>query len=229
MNKATDPLLSGHGLELRFRDGDRNVHALRGVDIEIENGCFHGIMGPSGSGKSSLLTILSALRRPSDGVVKLAGVSIETLSEKRRAEIRHREFGFVFQQPFLLPWLTVLENTLVSMDSRDKPARERAMELLEQLGMADKARRFPEQISGGERQRVAVVRALVHEPRIVFADEPTAALDQENGHRVVDALARWKERGAVVIVTHDPGMLRNADSVVHLRDGIRVASEIPSA
>ncbi len=228
MSPMNPPVLSGCGLELSFRDGNRSVQALRGVDIEIANGCFHGIMGPSGSGKSSLLTILSTLRRPTAGSVLLGGVAIESLSDKRRAEIRRREFGFVFQQPFLLPWLTVLENTLVSMDPRDKPARDRAWELLEQLGVAGLAGRYPEQISGGERQRVSVVRALVHEPRIVFADEPTAALDQENGHRVVDALARWKKRGAVVVVTHDAGMLRDADSVVELRDGVRVASETRS-
>jgi putative ABC transport system ATP-binding protein len=217
-------ILEGKGLGLRYHDGRQETHALRGVDIAIEAGKFHGIMGPSGSGKSSLLTLISGLRTPTAGDVFFDGAPLSRLPEPARAKIRHRSFGYVFQQPFLLPWLTVVENALVAVDSRDKAARERAMAHLDSLGLADMARRFPDQLSGGERQRVAVVRALVHEPRIVFADEPTAALDQENGHRVVDALAQWRRHGAVVVVTHDAGMLRDADSVVHLQDGVRVAN-----
>lgn len=216
-------LLEARGLGLHYQDGGRGVDALRGVDLDVKDGQFLGIMGPSGSGKSSLLTILSALRRPTSGSVVFDGASLERMGDSERAAMRHRSFGFVFQQPFLLPWLTVLENTLVAVPARDRSARERAMEHLSHLGLSDMAGRFPDQLSGGERQRVAVVRALVHEPKIVFADEPTAALDQENGRRVVDALAGWRSRGAVVIVTHDAGMLQGADGVVFLRDGRRLA------
>lgn len=221
-------MLEALGVGLRYRDGARETHALRDIDLSLESGRVYGVMGPSGSGKSSLLTVLAGLRKPTDGEVRFRGNALSGLPEGGRARIRRERFGFVFQQPFLLPWLTAMENVLVGVSGSRTEGVQRANNLFADLGIDALSGRYPEQLSGGERQRVAVARALVGEPEVLFADEPTAALDQENGRRVVAALGAWRGRGTVVIVTHDAGMLDGADEVIRLRDGRRVPGVVSS-
>lgn len=216
--------LSCSALSLAYRDGERTTYALREVSLSLPPGRFYGIMGPSGSGKSSLLYLLSGLKRPSAGEVLLGASVLSTLPDSELMRLRRTRFGFVFQQPFLMTYLTALENIVVAAPKPDKAAQEKAMDLLDGLGLASMAHKIPSQLSGGERQRVAVARAMISDPDVLFADEPTAALDQANGHRVIEALAAWRSRGTVVIVTHDAAMVTEADGIIRLRDG-RVDSQ----
>ncbi len=191
---------------------------MREVSLRVHRGEFVGIEGPSGSGKSSLLYLLSGLKMPTAGTVAYQGRSYAAMSDAERSAIRRTRFGFVFQQPYLLGYLTVLENLLVSApDARAWAAR--AHQLLEALGLSELAHRYPAALSGGERQRVCVARALLMEPEVVFADEPTAALDQPTGLQVLELLTQHRGEGAVVLVTHDPLMLSYCDTVYSLRDG----------
>lgn len=210
--------LSLQDVSLTYRSGEQVVRAVTGVSLEVPARGFTGIIGPSGSGKSSLLYLMSGLRRPTSGTVLFWGDPLEALSDEARAALRRRHFGFVFQQSFLVPYLTALENVLVAAASTPE-AGQRALELLEAVELAGAAHRLPHQLSGGERQRVAVARALVNEPEVVFADEPTAALDRVTGRQVIEELAARRQRGALVVVTHDPEMLAAADQVWTLRDG----------
>jgi len=203
---------------LAYREAERTVLAVDRVSVEVRQGEFVGIMGPSGSGKSSLLYLMSGLKLPTSGEVRYRNRVIHLMSERERMQLRRREFGFVFQQPYLLPYLTALENVLVGVPG-DREAYERALQFFEQLGLLHLANRYPHKLSGGERQRVCVVRAMVHQPQIIFADEPTASLDHVNGHAVIRLLADYREKGAVVVVTHDPEMLADADRIYSLRDG----------
>ena len=211
--------LSCDRVALAYRDGERTTYALSEVSLSLAPLKFYGIMGPSGSGKSSLLYLLSGLKRPTSGTVQLGSLPLSTLPDPELMRLRRTRFGFVFQQPFLMTYLTALENVVLAADRPDAKAQEKARELLDQLGLATQENKLPSQLSGGERQRVAVARAMISEPEILFADEPTAALDQANGHRVIEALAQWRTQGTVIVVTHDAGMLRGADEIVCLRDG----------
>ncbi|MER3403588.1 MAG: hypothetical protein C4337_09980 [Armatimonadota bacterium] len=211
-------LIEAQNASLTYQDGIRTVHAVRSITLRVHQGEFVGIVGPSGSGKSSLLYLLSGLKLPSSGTVRYRGRCFAQASDGERSATRRERFGFVFQQPYLLGYLTVLENLLVpAPDTRS--LRERAYTLLEQLGLGDKIHRHPSALSGGERQRVCVARALLMEPEVIFADEPTAALDQHTGLQVLELLENHRGEGAVVLVTHDPQMLRYCDTVYTLRDG----------
>ncbi len=205
-------------VSLVYPEADRVVTAVDRVSVEIRQGEFVGIMGPSGSGKSSLLYLMSGLKLPTTGEVRYRNRVIHLMSERERMQLRRREFGFVFQQPYLLPYLTALENVLLA-EPGNREVYRRALELFEQLGLSHLMNRYPHKLSGGERQRVCVARAMVHQPQIIFADEPTASLDHINGHAVIRLLASYREHGAVVVVTHDPEMLADADRVYSLRDG----------
>lgn len=207
-------VVRAEGASLVYTDHGREVFACRDVDLEVRAGEFLGILGPSGSGKSSLLYLLSGLKVPSRGRVTVDGRDLASLGDEARARLRLSQFGFVFQQPYLLGYLTALENVLVTLGS---PAD--AEELLERLGIAPKAHRYPHELSGGERQRVCVARALLARPQVIFADEPTAALDHTNGAAVVSLLNRHRGEGSLVMVTHDPSMLDEADRIVRIVDG----------
>jgi len=213
------PLLTTESISLVYDDGDRKTNALADVSIEIPDHAFVGIMGPSGSGKSSLLYIMSGLKRPTSGDVVLGGYRYSEHPERDQIDLRRERFGFVFQQPYLIGWQTALENVLMGAPTVDEHARDKAASLFVKLGVSRQQNKLPSQLSGGEKQRVCVARAMMNDPSVIFADEPTASLDHTNGHLVVDLLAAYREHGTVVVVTHDPEMLRDADSVLMMRDG----------
>lgn len=212
--------LCSEQVSLSYGDGDQITYAVRDVSVQFPERGFFGIMGPSGSGKSSLLYLLSGLKQPTSGQVFYAKQSLAKLQEKERVRLRRTHFGFVFQQPFLLYYLTARENVLVAAPEKDRQARERVDGLLDELNILHLADRYPAHLSGGERQRIIVARSMMNHPSVIFADEPTAALDHGNGRAVIDLLLRYRDRGAVVVVTHDPEMVAQADRVYHLRDGL---------
>jgi len=211
--------VSASHVTLSYFDADQTVYAVRDVTLELPDTGFFGIIGPSGSGKSSLLYLLSGLKRPTAGDVQYRGRSLGSMGERERVRLRRERFGFVFQQPFLLGYLTARENLLVGAPLGDRDAPRRVDSLLADLHIDRLARRIPAHLSGGERQRLVVARAMMNEPEVIFADEPTASLDHANGRAVIDLLLRYRERGAVVVVTHDPTMLEDADRVYRLCDG----------
>ncbi|BES82201.1 ABC transporter ATP-binding protein [Pyrodictium abyssi] len=199
------------------------IAALRGVDLEVCRGEFVAIVGPSGSGKSTLISLVAGLDRPDSGYVEVLGERISGWPPGRRAVWRRRSVGIVFQFYHLFPLLTVLENVVLPMKLAGVfrgRERERALELLELVGMKDKAGRYPGELSGGEQQRVAIARALANDPPLILADEPTANLDTLNKRRVVELLEEVHEMGkTVVLTTHDPGLAGRADRLVCLVDG----------
>ncbi len=212
-------MLQGQDLTLTYQDGDATINAVNGVSISVEDHQFIGILGPSGSGKSSLLYLLSGLRKATQGEIYLDGRAYGKLSSRERVALRRTEFGFVFQQHFLINYLTALENVMVSSPVQDKAHAAQARALLADLGMGDKLHRFPYELSGGERQRVAVARAMIHRPRIIFADEPTGLLDRRTGLQVMALLRGYRDQGSLIAVTHNPEILAEADLVITMRDG----------
>jgi len=214
-----------------FGSGETTVRALDGVSIEIAAGEMVAIMGPSGSGKSTLLHLLGALETPTGGEISLAGERYDGLGDAALTQLRRERIGFVFQFYNLLPALSAEENVLLPAliaGRRDDAVRERARELLERVGLADRTEHLPSELSGGEQQRVSIARALLTEPRLVLADEPTGNLDSRSSAGVLDLLSdlNRSEGQTVVIVTHDPGAAAIAGRVIFLRDGV-VAGEIP--
>ncbi|UCC87391.1 MAG: ABC transporter ATP-binding protein [Anaerolineales bacterium] len=212
-------MLQGENLTLTYQDGETTVDAVKDVSISIQDHQFIGILGPSGSGKSSLLYLLSGLRRATQGEIYLDGRAYGKMRERERVALRRSEFGFVFQQHFLINYLTVLENVMVAAPVQDKAHAAQAKALLTDLGMGDKLHRFPYELSGGERQRTAVARAMIHRPRVIFADEPTGLLDRRTGLQVMALLRSYREQGSLIAVTHNPEILSEADLVIRLRDG----------
>ena len=214
-------------LEQTYRSGEAALTVLHGVSFAIGDGELVAIVGPSGSGKSTLLGLLAGLDRPAAGRVLLDGTDIGSLAEDQRARLRRETVGFVFQSFQLIPTLTAEENIAVPLDLRgDSGAREKARHLLERVGLADRRGHFPAQLSGGEQQRVAIARAFVHEPRILFADEPTGNLDAATGERIIALLLELnRELGTtLVLVTHDAELAQRAHRVIRLADG-RVVSD----
>ncbi len=214
-------VLAGHGL--RHSYGPTEV--LRGVDVEVKAGEVVAVMGPSGSGKSTLLHLLAGLLRPDAGEVELVGNRIDRLSDRRRADLRLTQIGFVFQFGDLIPELTVRENVELPLRLTGTSAgrsRSRALEMLDRLGVADQADRRLSQVSGGEAQRAAVARALVHRPPVVLADEPTGSLDTVTGELVLEALvgAASDQDTAVVLVTHELRVAAYAEREILIRDGV---------
>jgi putative ABC transport system ATP-binding protein len=215
-------------LELRdvsktYGEGATEVHALRNVTLVVAPGELVAIMGPSGSGKSSLLTIAGTLEEPTSGEVFVEGRALSAMSKADKAALRRRSIGYVFQDFNLLSGLTALENVAMPLEldgTATKQARRKAMLALEELGLEERAEHFPDDLSGGERQRVAIARAVVGDRHLVLADEPTGALDSVNSEAVMRVLRRVCERGASgIMVTHEAQMASWADRVVFLRDG----------
>ncbi|MFG3365059.1 ABC transporter ATP-binding protein [Streptomyces sp. NPDC090032] len=211
-------------ITLTYPDGDGRITALDGVTLHVPAGTVTAVVGPSGSGKSSLLAVAATLVTPDSGTVTVGGTRTDSIGPAERAGLRRRCLGIVFQQPNLLPSLTALEQLQVMghLDGRrPREVRERAGELLAAVGLTDQARRRPHQLSGGQRQRVNIARALMNEPSVLLVDEPTSALDHERGAAVLDLLAGLtRERGtATVLVTHDRAHLAVADEVCEMVDG----------
>ncbi len=223
------PTAAGEGVIVRARGvrkayrGGAEVLALRGIDLDIARGEMVAIMGPSGSGKTTLLNCLSGLERIDAGSVVVDGADLAQLQDDDCTAYRARHMGFIFQAFNLLPVLSALENVEIPLLRQGLPARaarRRAEEMLETLGFAQRARHRPDQLSGGEQQRVAVARALVHRPAVVWADEPTGNLDSEAAGAVVDLLVSSNSQGqTIVLVTHNPALAARAQRTVSMRDG----------
>jgi len=199
------------------------VSVLSDVSIEITEGEFVCLMGPSGSGKSTLLTIVGAMNHPTTGRVLVDEIDVYGLADERRADFRREYLGFVFQQHHLMPYVTSLENAMLplataSMSTKEK--RERAMNVLDKVGLADKASRLPNQLSGGEQGRLAIARAIVNEPPLILADEPTGSLDTKTGHEVMEVFLKLNaQRQTVFMVTHNPENSALAHRIINIVDG----------
>jgi len=218
------PAVALEGLSKSYPEGDREHVVLDGVDAAVSRGERVAILGPSGSGKSTLLNLVSGIDLPDRGRVLVGGVDLTSLSEHERTLFRRRHLGFIFQFFNLLPTLTVMENLLLPVELKGPVGageRRRARDLLEAVGLGDRAGTFPDRLSGGEQQRVAVARALVHEPTLVLADEPTGNLDEDTGVLVADLLERlMRDRGhTLVVVTHSRPLARRMDRVLRLDHG----------
>jgi len=228
MNAAADPLIRLEGLTKVFYTDEVETHALSGIHLEIQKGEYVAISGPSGCGKSTLLSILGLLDSPTQGTYTLNGSQVQELDLGKRARIRNREVGFIFQSFNLIGDLTVFENVELPLTYRGMRAserRDRANASLERVGMGHRAKHLPSQLSGGQQQRVAVARALVGQPSILLADEPTGNLDSKNGDAVMELLRELHRSGSTIcMVTHDTRFARHADRTIHLFDG-RVVEE----
>ncbi len=217
-------ILRCESLGRSYASGGREITVLTDITFELEAGGFLAVTGPSGSGKSTLLGLLAGLDRPTRGRVVLDGRDLAALTEDERARVRAEAVGFVFQSFHLIPTLTARENIQVPLELRGEEARPRAEELLDRVGLGDRGHHYPAQLSGGEQQRVAVARAFVHRPKVLFADEPTGNLDAANGRNVVALLTELnRELGTtLVLVTHEPDLAARAGRVIRLRDGALV-------
>jgi putative ABC transport system ATP-binding protein len=214
--------LRAEHLNLIFQTSRTTTHAVCDVSLDIGAHEFAGIVGPSGSGKTSLLYLLSGLRTATSGKVLLEEWEYSAAGEREKLAARRAQFGFVFQQPFLIPYLHILENVLVPVEKPQPSAFERAMSLLDSLGIADLAHKFPNECSGGERVRASMARGLVHRPKFLLVDEPTASLDLVTGLKVMEVLSAQREHGALILITHDLEILHSADVIFRMRDGALV-------
>lgn len=210
-------------LRKTFIMGRERVHALAGVELAVAEGNFCTIMGPSGSGKSTILYLLGGLDRPTSGEIVVNGQPIQQMDENALAHYRQKMVGFVFQSFNLIPSLTALENVAFPMRFARVPRRQRlikAYELLARVGLADRIHHKPTELSGGQQQRVAVARALVNDPKLILADEPTGNLDTSSGNSIMELLAELHQSGrTVIVVTHDPRMTHHATQTVYMLDG----------
>ena len=219
------------GLEKTFTGDGAPVCALRGLDLVVPEGAFLGVMGQSGSGKSTFLSILGGLCHPSTGSIKVDGIDLYALGGEQLADFRREYLGFVFQSFNLVSYLTALENVMLPLAVKKLPAAEkrtRAREVLARVGLADRGGHLPGKLSGGEQERVAIARALVNEPPLILADEPTGALDSETTVEIMDLFAELHAEGnTIVMVTHNPEIRRYFDRTIVLRDG-RLDCELPA-
>ncbi|MGA1518051.1 MAG: ABC transporter ATP-binding protein [Phycisphaerales bacterium] len=223
------PLVECRGLTREFRRGDQVIRPLEELDLDLAAGSFVALMGPSGSGKSTLLNLLAGIDRPTAGTLRIAGRAIERLSSRQLAAWRSREIGYVFQLYNLVPVLTAYENVELPLLLHPLTRAERhrrVSEALERVGLVDRHRHYPRQLSGGQEQRVAIARAIVTDPTILLADEPTGDLDRESARSVMDLLSRLhRDLGkTLVVVTHDPAVAARAERTLHLEKG-RLVSE----
>ena len=229
---AEEFMIEATGVQKVYASGGLRVHALRGVDLGIRRGEMVAIMGPSGSGKTTLLNCLSGLDDMDGGEVLIGGDPINKMSDRKRTRFRAQRMGFIFQSYNLIPVLSAVENIelpLLVAGVKPKAARIRANEALEIVGLADQTNKRPAQMSGGQQQRVTVARSLVNEPDIVWADEPTGALDSETSKEIMDLLVRLNEEQhqTFVLVTHDAAVAARAHRTIRMRDGL-IASDAPN-
>ena len=225
----TRTMIEATEIAMALGEGAARVEALKGINLSLKGGELTLLMGPSGSGKTTLLSVLGCMLSPTGGTVQIRGRSITGLNAEQLAEVRRENVGFVFQSYHLFPTLTAAENVRLALDvrgDRSLEAREKANKALATVGLAHKTNAFPRALSGGEQQRVAVARAIVGDASVILADEPTAALDSENGHAVMTVLAEIaKDRSrAMFIVTHDPRIMPFADRILRIEDG-RIVSD----
>lgn len=228
------PVLEARQIRKQYKMGEHEVHALAGIELQVEKGEFMAIMGPSGSGKSTLLHLLGGLDVPTEGNIILAGQSLDRLSEKKATLVRRHNVGFVFQFFNLLPTLSAEENILlpVIIDGKDpRKYKDRLDSLLELVNLMDRRHHKPDQLSGGEQQRVAIARALITQPAILLADEPTGNLDSKTGTTIMELLRRSCEEleQTVIVVTHDARAAAYAQRVIFLRDGMVVKQYCPDS
>lgn len=226
----TIPVLEAENVVKELGKGAGKVQALKGVNLSLVKGELTLLMGPSGSGKTTLLSILGCILTPTSGTVRVEGEPTADKSAEQLAELRRKHIGFIFQSYNLFPTLSALENVRIALDvigRKGYKAAERAEEVLRDVGLGNRLKNYPSNLSGGEQQRVAVARAIAASPSVVLADEPTAALDSENGHAVMALLARIakEQNRSVLAVTHDPRTLGYADRVVRIEDGLIVGEE----
>jgi len=229
MNDQDQPLISLKEIGKVFQTDEVETHALSGVDMEVREGEYAAVDGPSGCGKSTLLSIVGLLDTPTSGLYQFKQQDVTQLSLSRRARIRNREIGFIFQSFNLIGDLTVQENVQLPLSYRGMSGSDQKKltnEALEKVGMTHRRQHYPAQLSGGQQQRVAVARAIVGKPSILLADEPTGNLDSKNAEAVMELLADLHREGATIcIVTHDPRWVHYADRTIHLFDGRIVADE----
>jgi putative ABC transport system ATP-binding protein len=219
-----DPVIQAENLTKVYRMGDVEVHALRGLSLQIGRGEVVAIMGPSGSGKSTLMNIIGCLDRPTTGEYVLDGERVSSLKDDQLAEIRNRKVGFVFQSFNLLSRTTALSNVELPMRYAriGRERRDRARVALEAVGLGDRIHHKPNELSGGQQQRVAIARALVNNPAIILADEPTGNLDTKSGEEIMQLLLKinLERKATLIIVTHDPDVAAMTQRAIHIRDGV---------
>ncbi|KAB2660507.1 MAG: ABC transporter ATP-binding protein [Verrucomicrobia bacterium] len=215
----------------RYVMGSETIHALREIDVSIERGEYVAIMGPSGSGKSTLMNLLGCLDTPSSGEFHLNGSDVSRMDDNQLAELRNREIGFVFQSFHLLPRSDALHNVELPLIYSGMPParrRQRALEVLDHVGLGDRVHHKPNEMSGGQRQRVAIARALVNNPSILLADEPTGNLDSRTGDEIMVLFEElWRKGNTIILVTHEEVVARHARRIIRLHDGL-IASDEPS-
>ena len=221
-------MLEAKNIHKIYNNGKKELKVLKGIDLNIEKGKFIAIVGPSGAGKSTLLHILGGLDNPTEGAVNFEGTDLYSLDDARLSRVRNKKIGFVFQFYHLLSEFTVLENvlmpSLINQNSRFTfhSSRIQALELLDKVGLTDRITHFPSQLSGGEKQRVAIVRSLINQPQLLLCDEPTGNLDSKAGEEIIALIKKinLEEKMTVVLITHNLELAKSADKVYHLRDGL---------
>ncbi len=221
-----DMLLQAVNINKSYHDAGDTLHVLKGIDVRVGDGEMVAMVGPSGAGKSTLLHVLGGLDAPDEGNVYLAGEDIYHLDDRQRARLRNSKIGFIFQFYHLLQEFTALENVLlpalIKADEKRMDSLEaQGMAMLQRVGLQERSRHRPSQLSGGEQQRVAIARALINQPKIIFCDEPTGNLDAETGHAIIELLKELNARNkqALVVVTHDEQIARMSHRIIHLQDG----------
>lgn len=219
-----DVLVRVRGVDKTFTKGGETVWALSGIDLDIYSGEYVSIMGPSGSGKSTLFNMIGALDKPSAGEISVGGVSLPSLSSSHLAYFRCKHIGYIFQSYNLIPWLTAIGNVMLPMTFlgvEEGRARQRAVDVLEMVGLAHRLNHVPGECSGGQQQRIAIARALANDPAIILADEPTANLDQKTGREIIDLMKNLcvSQGVTVITATHDFKMLKASDRIVWIKGG----------